>query len=136
MISPLCWKNVDMVKKKMKNKYLLLLVLILISSCSARKEPVVYDMQGYIEDVRIDSEGTFVNILVNGKSESTSGPLMTDYGWAKITEETKIFLNGEEVEFYPFQPDSNVNVFVKYAGAIMESYPVQGTAKIVFINDN
>ena len=117
-------------------KKVFLILLLFFVSCSTPDEPVVYDMQGYIEDVRIDSEGTFINILVNGQMETKESPTMIDYGWAKINENTTIFLNDEEVEFYPFKPDSAVTVLVKYDGAIMESYPVQGTAKIVLIKDN
>ena len=116
-------------------KFLFILLLFAVS-CSTPDEPVVYDMQGYIEDVRIDSEGAFINILVNGQMETQEGPTMIDYGWATINENTTIFLNNEEVEFYPFQPDTTITVLVKYDGAIMESYPVQGTAKIVLIKDN
>jgi len=117
-------------------KKVLLILLLFAVSCSSPDEPVVYDMQGYIEDVRIDSEGAFINILVNGQMETQEGPTMIDYGWAKINENTTIFLNDEEVEFYPFKPDTAVTVLVKYDGAIMESYPVQGTAEIVLIKDN
>ena len=119
----------------MKKTFLILLLLFAVS-CSSPDEPVVYDMQGYIEDVRIDSEGTFINILVNGQMETQKGSTMIDYGWATINENTIILLNNEEIELYPFKPDSAVTVLVKYDGAIMESYPVQGTAKIVSIKDN
>ena len=117
-------------------KKVLFILLLFAVSCSTPDEPVVYDMQGYIEDVRIDSEGAFINILVNGQMETQEGPTMIDYGWATINENKTIFLNNEEVEFYPFQPDTTITVLVKYDGAIMESYPVQGTAKIVLIKDN
>jgi len=117
-------------------KKALLILLLFAVSCSSPDEPVVYDMQGYIEDVRIDSEGAFINILVNGQMETKEGPTMIDYGWATINQNTTIFLNNEEIEFYTFKPDTAITVFVKYDGAIMESYPVQGTAKIVSIKDN
>jgi hypothetical protein len=117
-------------------KKILLILLLFAVSCSSPDKPVVYDMQGYVEDVRIDSEGAFINILVNGKMETQEGPIMIDYGWATINQNTTIFLNNEEIEFYPFKPDTTITVLVKYDGAIMESYPVQGTAKIVLINDN
>jgi len=117
-------------------KKVFLILLLFFVSCSTPDEPVVYDMQGYIEDVRIDSEGTFINILVNGQMETQEGPTMIDYGWATIYENTKILLNNEEIEFYPFKPDTAITVLVKYDGAIMESYPVQGTAKIVLIKDS
>jgi len=117
-------------------KKVLLILLLFAVSCSSPDEPVVYDMQGFVEDVRIDSEGGFINILVNGQMETQEGPTMIGYGWATINENTTILLNNEKIEFYPFKPDSGITVFVKYDGAIMESYPVQGTAKIVLIKDN
>ena len=117
-------------------KKTLLILLLFTVSCSTPDEPVVYDMQGYIEDVRIDSEGAFINILVNGQMETKEGLTMIDYGWATINQNTTIFLNNEEIEFYTFKPDTAITVLVKYDGAIMESYPVQGTAKIVSIKDN
>ena len=118
----------------MKKTALLFILILFIGSCQA-KEPssIRYDMQGYIEDVRIDSEGAFINILVNGQMMSQEGPTMIDYGWATVTPDTVIYLNGEVINFYPFEIDEDINVLVQYDGAIMESYPVQGTASVVSI---
>ena len=121
----------------MKKTPLLFLMILFINSCQAEDPSSIrYDMQGYIEDVRIDSEGAFINVLVNGQMINQEGPTMIDYGWATINQTTTIFLNNEEIEFYTFKPDTAITVLVKYDGAIMESYPVQGTAKIVSIKDN
>jgi len=118
----------------MKKTALLFMLILFISSCQAEDPSSIrYDMQGYIEDVRIDSEGTFINILVNGQMISQEGPTMIDYGWATVTPDTIIYLNGEVINFYPFEIDENVNVLVQYDGEIMESYPVQGTALVVSI---
>ena len=118
----------------MKKSALLFLLILFISSCQAEDPSSIrYDMQGYIEDVRIDSEGAFINVLVNGQTISQEGPTMIDYGWATVTPDTVIYLNGEVINFYPFEIDENINVFVQYDGAIMESYPVQGTASVVSI---
>lgn len=118
----------------MKKTALLFMLILFFSSCQAEDPSSIrYDMQGHIEDVRIDSEGTFINILVNGQMISQEGPTMIDYGWATVTPDTVIYLNGEVINFYPFEIDENINVFVQYDGAIMESYPVQGTASVVSI---
>ena len=118
----------------MKKTALLFLLILFISSCQAEDPSSIrYDMQGYIEDVRIDSEGAFINILVNGQMMSQEGPTMIDYGWATVTPDTVIYLNGEVINFYPFEIDENINVLVQYDGAIMESYPVQGNALVVSI---
>ena len=118
----------------MKKTALLFMLVLFISSCQAEDPSSIrYDMQGYIEDVRIDSEGTFINILVNGQMISQEGPTMIDYGWATVTPDTIIYLNGEVINFYPFEIDENINVLVQYDGEIMESYPVQGTALVVSI---
>ena len=118
----------------MKKSALLFLLILFISSCQAEDPSSIrYDMQGYIEDVRIDSEGAFINILVNGQMISQEGPTMIDYGWATVTPDTVIYLNGEVINFYPFEIDKNINILVQYDGAIMESYPVQGTALVVSI---
>jgi len=117
-------------------KKALLILLLFAVSCSTPDEPVVYDMQGYIEDVRIDSEGAFINILVNGQMTTQEVPTMIDYGWAVVTSDTVIYLNGEVIDFFPFEIDKNINVLVKYDGAIMESYPVQGTAAVVSIRSD
>ena len=118
----------------MKKTALLFILILFISSCQAEEPSSIrYDMQGYIEDVRIDSEGAFINILVNGQMISQEGPTMIDYGWATVTPDTVIYLNGEVINFYPFEIDENINVLVQYDGAIMESYPVQGTASVVSI---
>jgi len=118
----------------MKKKTLFFILILFISSCQAEDPSSIrYDMQGYIEDVRIDSEGAFINILVNGQKISQEGPTMIDYGWVTVTPDTVIYLNGEVINFYPFEIDENINVLVQYDGAIMESYPVQGTASVVSI---
>ena len=118
----------------MKKTALLFMLVLFISSCQAEDPSSIrYDMQGYIEDVRIDSEGTFINIWVNGQMISQEGPTMIDYGWATVTPDTIIYLNGEVINFYPFEIDENINVLVQYDGEIMESYPVQGTALVVSI---
>ena len=118
----------------MKKTALLFMLVLFISSCQAEDPSSIrYDMQGYIEDVRIDSEGAFINILVNGQMISQEGPTMIDYGWATVTPDTIIYLNGEVINFYPFEIDENINVLVQYDGEIMESYPVQGTALVVSI---
>ena len=118
----------------MKKTALLLMMILLISACQAKESSSIrYDMQGYIEDVRIDSEGSFINILVNGQMISQEGPTMIDYGWATVTPDTVIYLNGVVINFYPFEIDENIKVLVQYDGAIMESYPVQGTASVVSI---
>jgi hypothetical protein len=121
----------------MKKTALLFMLILFISSCQAEDPSSIrYDMQGYIEDVRIDSEGTFINILVNGQMISQEGPTMIDYGWATVTPDTIIYLNGEVINFYPFEIDENINVLVQYDGEIMESYPVQGTALVVSIKND
>ena len=118
----------------MKKTALLFMLVLFIGSCQAEHPSSIrYDMQGYIEDVRIDSEGAFINILVNGQMISQDGPTMIDYGCVTVTPDTVIYLNGEVINFYPFEIDKNINVFVQYDGAIMESYPVQGTASVVSI---
>ena len=118
----------------MKKTALLFMLVLFMGSCQAEDSSSIrYDMQGYIEDVRIDSEGAFINILVNGQMISQEGPTMIDYGWATVTPDTVIYLNGEVINYYPFEIDKNINVLVQYDGAIMESYPVQGTALVVSI---
>jgi outer membrane lipoprotein-sorting protein len=118
----------------MKKTAILLTLILFISSCQAQEPSSIrYDMQGYIEDVRIDREGEFINILVNGQMISQEGPTMIDYGWATVTPDTVIYFNGEVINFYPFEIDENINVLVQYDGVIMESYPVQGTASVVSI---
>ena len=124
--------------KFIKRVFLSIFFVLCFISCnslyeSVSEDSIRYDMQGYIEDVRIDSEGTFINILVNGQMISQEGPTMIDYGWATVTSDTIIYLNGEVINFYPFEIDENINVLVQYDGEIMESYPVQGTALVVSI---
>ena len=124
--------------KFIKRVFLSIFFVLCFISCnslyeSVSEDSIRYDMQGYIEDVRIDSEGTFINILVNGQMISQEGPTMIDYGWATVTPDTIIYLNGEVINFYPFEIDENINVLVQYDGEIMESYPVQGTALVVSI---
>ncbi len=124
--------------KFIKRVFLSIFFVLCFISCNSlyesfSEDPIRYDMQGYIEDVRIDSEGAFINILVNGQMISQEGPTMIDYGWATVTPDTIIYLNGEVINFYPFEIDENINVLVQYDGEIMESYPVQGTALVVSI---
>ena len=124
--------------KFIKRVILSIFLVLFFISCnslyeSVSEDSIRYDMQGYIEDVRIDSEGAFINILVNGQMINQKGPTMIDCGWATVTPDTVIYLNGEVINFYPFEIDKNINVFVQYDGAIMESYPVQGDASVVSI---
>ena len=124
--------------KFIKRVILSIFLVLFFISCnslyeSVSEDSIRYDMQGYIEDVRIDSEGAFINILVNGQMINQKGPTMIDYGWATVTPDTVIYLNGEVINFYPFEIDEDINVLVQYDGAIMESYPVQGTASVVSI---
>src|SRR5210317_383432 len=124
--------------KFIKRVFLSIFFVLCFISCnslyeSVSEDSIRYDMQGYIEDVRIDSEGAFINILVNGQMISQEGLTMIDYGWATVTPDTVIYLNGEVINFYPFEIDENINVLVQYDGVIMESYPVQGTASVVSI---
>lgn len=118
----------------MKKKALLFTLILFISSCQSEDPSSIrFDMQGYIEDVRIDSEGAFINVLVNGQIINQEDPTIIDYGWASVTPDTVIYLNGEVIDFYPFKIDENINLSVQYDGEIMESYPVQGTALVVSI---
>ena len=118
----------------MKKIVFLFLMTVFFISCQAEDPSSIrYDMQGYIEDVRIQSDGAFITILVNGQMISQEDPTMIDYGWATVTPDTVIYLNGEEINFYPFEIDRDINVFVQYDGEIMESYPVQGTASVVSV---
>ena len=91
-------------------------------------------MTGYIVDTKVNSSGE-VTVLVDGRDIETEQILISDYGWAHIADNTDIYLNGKKVDSYPFTIDSSVVVYVTYDGLVAESYPVQGGAKSISIED-
>jgi hypothetical protein len=119
--------------KRILSALLVIFMMTAIVACQQQSIDETYDMKGIVEDVRFDSEGAFTNILVKGDLEDENGNPLIDYGWATIDSNTKVYVDGEEVDFYPFIEIEDIIVEVKYDGAVMESYPVQGTAGIVRI---
>ena len=120
----------------MKKKIKLLVATLSFSTVFlfCQSTPTTYDMTGYIVDTKVNSSGE-VTVLVDGRGIETEQILISDYGWAHISDNTDIYLNGKKVDSYPFTVDSSVVVYVTYDGLVAESYPVQGGAKSIFIED-
>ena len=55
--------------------------------------------------------------------------------WCLSHLHTEIYLIGKKFDTYPFIVDSSVLVYVTYDGLVAESYPVQGGAKSISIED-
>ncbi len=75
------------------------------------------------------------SILVNSTSENTKGQI-----WITIDDKTNFFENISEGTSIPyhnvsraFAVGNHVEIFIE--GAIMESYPMQGTATAVYVNE-
>ena len=120
----------------MKSKIKLLLSTLTCSTLFlfCQSVPTSYDMTGYIVDIKVNSGGE-ITVLVDGRSIETDQLTISDYGWAHISDNTHIYLNGKKVNTYPFTVDSSVVVYVTYDGLVAESYPVQGGAKSISIED-
>ena len=120
----------------MKSKIKLLVATLTFSALFlfCQSAPTTYDMTGYIVDTKVSSDGE-ITVLVDGRSIETDQLTISDYGWAHISDNTDIYLNGKKVDTYPFIVDSSVLVYVTYDGLVAESYPVQGVAKSISIED-
>ena len=120
----------------MKSKIKLLVATLTFSALFlfCQSAPTTYDMTGYIVDTKVNSGGE-ITVLVDGRSIETDQLTISDYGWAHISDNTDIYLNGKKVDTYPFIVDSSVLVYVTYDGLVAESYPVQGGAKSISIED-
>ena len=100
------------------------LLLVLMSGCVSKVDGVM--MKGFVEDIRFDSEGTFVVLLVKGEIDREKG-YEYDYGWVTVNyDDTEILLNGEKMEDVIYEVGMEVEV--TFDGAVAESYPVQGAA--------
>ena len=113
----------------------LIIIGFITASCGQAEvqfipENISYDLRGYVEDVKLDSNGEVVSLLVNGKDLLQEG---YDYGWAAITSKTEIFLNGTKMDKYYFEPKKYTIVYIVFDGAVAESYPVQGGALEIYI---
>ena len=120
----------------MKSKIKLLVATLTFSALFlfCQSAPTTYDMTGYIVDTKVNSSGE-ITVLVDGRSIETDQLTISDYGWAHISDNTDIYLNGKKVDTYSFIVDSSVLVYVTYDGDVAESYPVQGIAKSISIED-
>ena len=74
-------------------------------------------------------------ILVDSISDNSKGKI-----WVTIDDKTNFFENISEGTSIPyrnvsrnFAPNNHVEIFIE--GAIMESYPMQGTATAVYVNE-
>ena len=88
---------------------------------------VVYDLAGYITSLTQNDDGT-IGILV----ENEEGDNGADYdkGHVTVTEETVIYLYDKE-SMSILEEGQYVNVF--FEGEVMESYPIQATARQINI---
>lgn len=75
------------------------------------------------------------SILVSSTSENTKGEI-----WVTIDDKTNFFENISEGTSIPyrnvsreFAPGNHVEIFIE--GGIRESYPMQGTATAVYVNE-
>ena len=86
---------------------------------------------GEVLEVKEDGKA----ILVNSTSDSAKGQI-----WVTIDNKTNFFENISEGTSIPysnvsrkFAPGNHVEIFIE--GGIMESYPMQGTATAVYVNE-
>ena len=122
----------------MKKLFSISLLLLFITFCQSGPEqsiPDSYDMTGYVIETKTNSDGE-VTILVDGRGIESDMQTLSDYGWTHISSNTDLYLNGAKIDAFTFEPSSDVRVFVTYDGMVAESYPIQGGAKIIFIEEN
>ena len=122
----------------MKKLFSISLLILFITFCQSDPEqsiPDSYDMTGYVIETKTNSDGE-VTILVDGRGIESDMQTLSDYGWAHVSSNTDLYLSGAKIDAFTFEPSLDVRVFVTYDGMVAESYPIQGGAKIIFIEEN
>lgn len=110
---------------------LIVFSLLLMAGCQAKDSNINNDkigVRGVIKEITIGDDRT--TILVEGKIEEDT---MYDKASVTITEDTLIQKNSLSRSFEIKDLAKSQTVEVIFEGGINESYPVQGTAKIVRI---
>jgi len=127
---------------KVKLILVLLITLMLLTSCfNSRNEAkenqppadsgshlVTYGVAGRITKITNDVTGDKIIILVESESENNGAEY--DKASVRVTDETIIYgIDGTEIN--SIELDQYLRVF--FTGEVMESYPVQATAKQINI---
>jgi major membrane immunogen (membrane-anchored lipoprotein) len=117
----------------MKRIYTILIILaamLLVSACTANDEGDAIGMRGEVTSI---TTGERTVILVEGKVEEDT---THDKASVTIKPETKIVKVGEDGTDTAAKPEDIKlfdNVEVVFDGPVAESYPVQGSAKLIRI---
>lgn len=122
---------------KIKVLFILILSVVLLTACMSKKDQlptvddsqlVTYGVAGYITEITSDNDNGLVTILVEGELGKNGAEY--DKAYVKVTQDTIIY-GKEELIAEDLELNQYVNVF--FEGAVMESYPVQASAKQINI---
>lgn len=129
-----------MIRKQICLLTLLGAVLLGLGSCTAPKpmEQMTVDIRGQIvevhtADAQSSNNGTLLGaVRIEGVIEEDT---RFDHAAVTITNETRIFAQrGQERQPITFADVANgQQAEVQFAGSVMETYPVQGTAAVLVI---
>lgn len=121
-------------RSTMKVKLIISMIAIsaILVACSAPDETsdsqlVVYGVAGNITELTSNDNGT-MTILVEGDLATNGADY--DRGYVTVNDDTVIYLD-EEVGMEALEEGQYVNVF--FQGDVMESYPIQATARQINI---
>lgn len=108
-------------------------LMLFVTGCalaSSNKDPEQIGIRGRITSVNINENKEVASILVEGKLEADT---VFDKASIRIDKNTKIYKGstGEKLSVNVLQ--EGVRVEAVFDGPVAESYPVQGTAKILRI---
>jgi beta-N-acetylhexosaminidase len=104
-------------------------LICIISSCS-NSEAEKIDIRGEITDIIFDNDKNVTSILVEGKKEIDT---YYDKASVRINEDTTIFdkKSNSEIDISKLKKSDKVEVI--FDGEVAESYPVQATAKKIYL---
>ncbi len=116
--------------KKICISIILGLVILTIVGCSVTQEEDVIGIRGEVTD--IDASGSSITLMVEGKIEKDT---MYDKARVAVKPETTVVRrqDGADAEADPEDIGLFDKVEVIFEGAVAESYPVQGAAKLIRI---
>lgn len=108
---------------------LMLMLAVFLPSCSEEAATDTIGIRGEIKEIYTSEDGTSITgILVEGEVQEDT---MYDSANVSIDDNTEIYMGEEKISAEDLE--TGLMVEVVFEGPVAESYPVQGTAKIITI---
>lgn len=112
--------------RKLISILLILSLILTVTGCNKASNEAI-GIRGVIKEIHIDEENGFTqNLLIEGDLEEDT---MYDNASVVINDDTEIYIGEEKATFEDLK--EGITVEIIFDGPVEESYPVQGTAKIV-----